>query len=193
MKFTTALLTLASAAAAAENTNLGAILSAMPSDIAGAMTYLPSDFISSLMVGEGTLPTDFNSLVALAPGLPTSEIPHLSSEYVQFMSSISSLLPTPSETSSSGSSSSGASSGESSSSAVSGSSSNEELSDDSSDASEESGSIESSEDESNNESSDESSHEHDSSSSHKDNTESSGATKVACSVAAALVAIVALF
>ncbi|KAJ2512001.1 hypothetical protein GGI11_004894, partial [Coemansia sp. RSA 2049] len=97
---TTAFLALfASLAAAAENPNLGAILSAMPSDLAGAMTYMPADFISSLMAGEGTLPTDFGALVSMASGLPTEEVPKLSSEYVEFMSSIGSLLPTPTATS----------------------------------------------------------------------------------------------
>ncbi|KAJ2587071.1 hypothetical protein H4R99_008268, partial [Coemansia sp. RSA 1722] len=120
MKFA-ALLAVASVAAA-QNSNLAAIMAAMPEDLVAAMSYFPSEFISSLMVGSGSLPTDVNSLLAMAPGIPTEDIPKLSSEYMEFVKEVGPLLGTPTDAAAS-------SSAEASSSADEGSASPEPTSD----------------------------------------------------------------
>ncbi|KAJ1860779.1 hypothetical protein LPJ73_001239 [Coemansia sp. RSA 2703] len=95
MKFAAAILAIASVAAAQGNPNLPQILAAMPADLVAAMSYFPTPFIASLMAGSEALPTDVNSMLALAPGIPSKDIPKLSSEYVSFIREVSSLLPTP--------------------------------------------------------------------------------------------------
>ncbi|KAJ2725626.1 hypothetical protein GGI07_001126 [Coemansia sp. Benny D115] len=94
MKFSAAFLATVSVAAAATNPNLASIMAALPEDLVAAMSYFPTSFIQELMGGNGALPTDVNSLLAMAPGIPTQDIPKLSSEYVEFIKEVGPLLGT---------------------------------------------------------------------------------------------------
>ncbi|KAJ2461751.1 hypothetical protein GGI02_005623, partial [Coemansia sp. RSA 2322] len=97
MKFAVSSVVLALVSAVAAQGNIEAILAAMPADLVAVMTYFPASFIQGVM-GGGSLPTDVNQLLAMAPGIPTADIPKLSSEYVAFLSQVATLLPQPTGT-----------------------------------------------------------------------------------------------
>ncbi|KAJ2580297.1 hypothetical protein GGH95_002663 [Coemansia sp. RSA 1836] len=95
MKLTTSTVVLALAATvSAQAPNLEAILALMPIDLVAVMSYFPQTFVEGVMAGA-TLPTDVSALFALAPGIPTADRPKLQSEYLQFLSQVAPLMPTP--------------------------------------------------------------------------------------------------
>ncbi|KAJ2459058.1 hypothetical protein GGF42_001695 [Coemansia sp. RSA 2424] len=95
MKLTTSTVVLALAATvSAQAPNLEAILALMPIDLVAVMSYFPQTFVQGVMAGA-TLPTDVSALFALAPGIPTADRPKLQSEYLQFLSQVAPLMPTP--------------------------------------------------------------------------------------------------
>ncbi|PIA14742.1 hypothetical protein COEREDRAFT_82498 [Coemansia reversa NRRL 1564] len=79
------------------NPNLGEILDAMPDNLVAAMSYFPSSFINGLMDGSEWLPTNPSDLLELATGIPSDDVSAISSDYVEFISKVSSLLPTPTD------------------------------------------------------------------------------------------------
>ncbi|KAJ2457414.1 hypothetical protein GGF42_002689 [Coemansia sp. RSA 2424] len=95
MKLTTSTVVLALAATvSAQAPNLEAILALMPIDLVAAMSYFPQTFVAGVMAGAA-MPTDVSALFALAPGIPTADRPKLESEYLQFLSQVAPLMPTP--------------------------------------------------------------------------------------------------
>ncbi|KAJ2832555.1 hypothetical protein GGI24_001187 [Coemansia furcata] len=95
MKFTV-VLALAAAVAAQAPPNLEAIMAAMPLDLVAAMTYFPPSFVQGIL-GGAALPTDVNVLFSMAPKIPMGDRPKLESEYLQFLSQIAPLMPTPTQ------------------------------------------------------------------------------------------------
>ncbi|KAJ2785873.1 hypothetical protein H4R18_000262 [Coemansia javaensis] len=100
MKFVAVVAAVAGLAAAQDkgpgpNPNLAQILNDMDPVLVAAMQYFPESFIKGIMDGTVWLPTNADDMLAKATSLPPQSSSIISSKYVEFISKVSSLLPTP--------------------------------------------------------------------------------------------------
>ncbi|KAJ1843250.1 hypothetical protein IWW55_000281 [Coemansia sp. RSA 2706] len=189
MKFGAAWLALVATLVAADDVNVNTaqpqILSAMSQDLVAALTYLPATYVHNLMLGSA-IETNVDSFLALASNMPDEERSKISPLYADFVNQVGDVIPSMTETASSSSSDS--------------TSEESDLSDDKSDSSTDSdessdASSESDDGSSSDDSSEESTGDLDSESDEDldSDTSGAGAVRSAGALAAAVVAIAALF
>ncbi|KAJ2850073.1 hypothetical protein IWW36_002178 [Coemansia brasiliensis] len=80
-----------------KNPNLDKVLEAMPTELQAMLSYVPQDYMAALIGGDAWLPTVPSDFLAIATGIPSDQRELFSSKYVEFISDVSSLLPTPAD------------------------------------------------------------------------------------------------
>ncbi|KAJ2451295.1 hypothetical protein EV183_003704 [Coemansia sp. RSA 2336] len=80
-----------------KNPNLDKVLEAMPTELQALLSYVPQDYMAALLGGDAWLPTVPSDFLAIATGIPDDKRDMFSSKYVEFISDVSTLLPTPAD------------------------------------------------------------------------------------------------
>ncbi|KAJ2340312.1 hypothetical protein GGF43_006443 [Coemansia sp. RSA 2618] len=105
MKFAAATLALAATAAAWKQTtpgpgvnpHLSEVLEDMPEGLVKLLNLVPQDFMNALIGGQAWLPLTPQEFLDIATDIPKESLSAFSTDYINFISTVSSLLPTPSD------------------------------------------------------------------------------------------------